>query len=252
MKGILSTRTCASNDSISLREPTSVPSRLAVAAPLDFFMTIFGPFLLVWIVKTLILRLGGMGAYRRAIPFFLGLIIGHFFLAGLIWGWLYTRRGYETAVHSREPRGKKSALVESFGVGWSSRREESLEDLSRRVGAIDVMLEASGASPAAFEALPALGPNGVFVFTGIPGRKAPVPREAASVMPGIVLRNQAVLGVTNPSTDAYRAAVQDLALFARRWPTLLPQVVTSRRPFDEAPEVMRGPARGFKEALALA
>ena len=160
-------------------------------------------------------------------------------------------RGYQTVVHSREPRGKKSALVESFGVGWSSRREETLEELSRRIGPVDVMLEASGASALAFEALPALGPNGVFVFTGIPGRKAPVPRELGNVMPGIVLRNQAVLGVTNPSVDAYRAAVQDLALFARRWPALLPQLVTSRRPVADAPEVLAGSARGFKEVLTL-
>lgn len=160
-------------------------------------------------------------------------------------------RGYDTVIHSREPRGKKSALVESFGVGWSSGREETLEALSRRAGPIDVMLEASGASPAAFEALPSLGPNGVFVFTGIPGRKTPVPREVASVMPGIVLKNQAVLGVTNPSAEAYRAAVQDLALFARRWPANLPQVVTSRRPLAEACDVLAGPARGFKEVLTL-
>jgi glucose 1-dehydrogenase len=160
-------------------------------------------------------------------------------------------RGYQTVIHSREPRGKKSALVEAFGVGWSSGREESLEELSRRVGPIDVMLEASGASPIAFEALPWLGPNGVFVFTGIPGRKAPIPREIGNVMPGIVLRNQAVLGVTNPSADAYRAAVQDLALFARRWPTILPQLVTSRRPFADARSVLEGSARGFKEVLSL-
>ncbi len=160
-------------------------------------------------------------------------------------------RGWETFIHSREPRGKKSALAEAFGVGWSSRREETLDDLSSRTGPIDLVLEASGASPLAFEALPALGPNGVFVFTGIPGRKAPVPRELGNVMPGIVLRNQAVLGVTNPSVEAYRAAVQDLALLSRRWPTLLPQLVTSRRPFDDAPEVLSGIARGFKEVITL-
>lgn len=62
--------------------------------PLGFAMVtayggpIWGPFLLVWIVKSIILRLGGMKAYRRGIPFFMGLIIGHFFLSGLIWGWL--------------------------------------------------------------------------------------------------------------------------------------------------------------------
>jgi len=160
-------------------------------------------------------------------------------------------RGWQTFIHSREPRGKKSALAESFGIGWSSRREETLEELSRRAGPIDLVLEASGASPLAFEALPALGPNGVFVFTGIPGRKAPVPRELGNVMPGIVLRNQAVLGVTNPSVDAYRAAVQDLALFSRRWPTLVPQLITSRRPIDEAKDVLEGTARGFKEVITL-
>jgi hypothetical protein len=62
--------------------------------PLGFAMVtaygspIWGPFLLVWIIKTVILRLGGMRAYRRGIPFFLGLIVGHFFLSGLVWGWL--------------------------------------------------------------------------------------------------------------------------------------------------------------------
>jgi hypothetical protein len=70
-------------------------------------------------------------------------------------------------------------------------------------------------------------------------------------MPGIVLGNQAVLGVTNPSADAYRAAVADLALFARRWPALLPQLVTSRRPVAEAREVLEGSARGLKEVLTF-
>lgn len=49
---------------------------------------LWGPFLLTWIAKTLILRLGGMRAYKRGVPFFLGLVIGHFFLAGLVWGWV--------------------------------------------------------------------------------------------------------------------------------------------------------------------
>jgi len=49
---------------------------------------LWGPFFIVWVVKTLVLRLGGMGMYRRLIPFFLGIVVGHFFTAGLVWGWL--------------------------------------------------------------------------------------------------------------------------------------------------------------------
>jgi len=60
--------------------------------PLGFVMVasyggpIWGPFLIVWIVKSLLLRIGGMGTYRRMVPFFLGLVVGHFFTAGVVWG----------------------------------------------------------------------------------------------------------------------------------------------------------------------
>lgn len=47
---------------------------------------IWGPFFLVWIVKTTVLKVGGMGFYRQLIPFFLGLVIGHYFTAGVVWG----------------------------------------------------------------------------------------------------------------------------------------------------------------------
>ncbi|MEN6549865.1 MAG: DUF6785 family protein [Armatimonadia bacterium] len=62
--------------------------------PLGFAMVtayggpLWGPFLLVWLTKSIILRIGGMRAYKRLVPFFMGLIVGHFFLSGLIWGWL--------------------------------------------------------------------------------------------------------------------------------------------------------------------
>lgn len=60
--------------------------------PLGFVMVmsyagpIWGPFFIVWVIKSLVLRIGGMGSYRRAIPFFLGLVVGHFFTAGVVWG----------------------------------------------------------------------------------------------------------------------------------------------------------------------
>lgn len=49
---------------------------------------LWGPFFIVWVIKSLVLRIGGMGMYRRLIPFFLGIVVGHFFTAGLVWGLL--------------------------------------------------------------------------------------------------------------------------------------------------------------------
>lgn len=42
------------------------------------------PMLIAWGVKSLILRLGGMRIYRTALPFFLGLILGDFIIAGIL------------------------------------------------------------------------------------------------------------------------------------------------------------------------
>ncbi len=71
--------------------------------PLGYAMTtsygspIFGPFLMVWVVKTIVLRVGGMRLYRQLIPFFVGLVLGHFFTIGMVWGWLNLFFGTEHA-----------------------------------------------------------------------------------------------------------------------------------------------------------
>lgn len=59
--------------------------------PLAFCMTtsygelIWGTFFLVWLIKTLVFRLGGMKAYRQLIPGFIGLALGHYFTAGIVY-----------------------------------------------------------------------------------------------------------------------------------------------------------------------
>jgi len=36
------------------------------------------PIFVSWLIKVLLLRYGGLQAYRRALPFFIGLILGEF------------------------------------------------------------------------------------------------------------------------------------------------------------------------------
>ncbi len=47
---------------------------------------LWGSALLVWAVKSFILRVGGIKLFRKFIPGFIGLVIGHFFASGVIWG----------------------------------------------------------------------------------------------------------------------------------------------------------------------
>jgi len=53
---------------------------LAVSFAVDYF---WFPLLLAWALKFAVLRVGGVGGYRRAIPFFLGLILGDLAVGGL-------------------------------------------------------------------------------------------------------------------------------------------------------------------------
>ena len=53
---------------------------LAVSFAIDYF---WFPLLLAWLLKSLILSYGKIKGYRKAIPFFLGLILGDFIVGGL-------------------------------------------------------------------------------------------------------------------------------------------------------------------------
>ena len=64
--------------------------------PLGFAMVtaygdpLWGAFLAAWVFKLLITKLGGIGLYRKLVPAFLGIALGHFFTAGILWGILGT------------------------------------------------------------------------------------------------------------------------------------------------------------------
>jgi hypothetical protein len=40
---------------------------------------------MAWVLKGVLLKLGGVKIYREAVPLFMGLAIGHFFMAGVVW-----------------------------------------------------------------------------------------------------------------------------------------------------------------------
>ncbi|MCX7597322.1 MAG: hypothetical protein N2512_00420 [Armatimonadetes bacterium] len=68
---------------IFLRFPLN-PLGLAIAG--IFGQPIWFPIFLAWLFKSVILRVGGAHTYRQLTPLFLGLALGHFLIAGGIWG----------------------------------------------------------------------------------------------------------------------------------------------------------------------
>ena len=171
---------------------------------------------------------------------------------GLLGTMALIEAGFETAVYSRElEAGPKARLVESLGARYISAETRSIGELSGELGSIDVVYEAAGASKPAFELLKELGPNGIFVFTGVPGRKAPIELDADHVMRRLVLLNQVVLGTVNAGPLSFAQAVKDLQSFMRRWPVSVRALISGRHPLEAAEGLLREPPPGIKHVISL-
>jgi hypothetical protein len=59
---------------------------LGFAIPNTLGYAIWAPLGAAWAAKAAILHLGGVGAYRKLAPAFVGLALGHYFAAGILWG----------------------------------------------------------------------------------------------------------------------------------------------------------------------
>lgn len=169
---------------------------------------------------------------------------------GLLGAMALLARGFETWVYSREPEDStKARWADSVGAKYVSSTSTPFTALAKRVGNIDLIYEATGAASVSFEALEVLGVNGVFVFTGVPGRKAPIEVDADLIMQNLVLKNQLVFGTVNASAEAFEAAIADLVVFHDRWPGPLGALVTGRYAPEACLALLLTPSTGIKSVV---
>lgn len=160
--------------------------------------------------------------------------------------------GFKTYVYSRSKKpNSKADLVESFGVEYISSEEMSVDDLARHIGSIDLIYEAVGVPGITFDVMRVLGINGVYVMTGIPAPKAPIPVAASEIMRNVVLKNQAIVGTVNADADAFACAIRDLGTFNQLWPKAVRQLITGRHTLDSYRDLLVGKATGIKNVISF-
>ena len=172
---------------------------------------------------------------------------------GLLGAMALAAANFDTYVYSREVSGSpKSALVGSFGAHYVSAAETTIAELGEQIPNIDVVYEAAGASSVAFEMMRVLGTNGIFVFTGVPGRRGPIEMETDLLMRNLVLKNQVVFGTVNAGREAFQAAIRDLTEFNRLWPDAVRSLITGRFPIEGYRDLLIGAPHGIKNVLRVA
>jgi threonine dehydrogenase-like Zn-dependent dehydrogenase len=171
---------------------------------------------------------------------------------GLLGAMMLVAHNVDVFVYSLEPADSDRArLTRSFGGNYVSARDTNVAELSSRIGQVDVVFEAVGAASVAFAALHALGPNGAFIFTGVPGGQKSIQIHLDPIMRNIVLRNQVLFGTVNASRAAFEASVRQLEQFMFLFPDAVRALITERAPLEDAPALLQK-GGGIKQVLALA
>jgi threonine dehydrogenase-like Zn-dependent dehydrogenase len=141
--------------------------------------------------------------------------------------------------------------MELIGAKYFSAATHSLEALTAEIGNIDLVYEATGASSLAFDMIQHLGTNGIFIFTGVPGRKAPVQVDTDLMMRNLVLKNQVVFGTVNAGRPTFEDAIRDLQTFKNAWPQAVKSLITGRFPVEAHRDLLVGKSAGIKNIIQL-
>ena len=136
-------------------------------------------------------------------------------------------RGLEVTTLARtDPPTLGGELVEELGASYLSTKELPLAEAAERHGPFDVIFEAAGAGSVAFEAMEALGRNGVLVLTGISGGGQEIEVAGDRIMTGLVLGNKVVAGTVNSNRSHFERGVRSMALAEAWYPGWLERVLT--------------------------
>jgi len=136
-------------------------------------------------------------------------------------------RGLEVTTFGRTPRPYlNSDLVEALGARYETTVDLPLVEGARKHGPFDLIFEATGFSPIAFEAMQALGKNGVLVLSSVTGgdRKVEIPSDRINLE--FVLGNKVMVGTVNANREYFETGVRDMAHSEADYPGWLARLLT--------------------------
>jgi glucose 1-dehydrogenase len=146
---------------------------------------------------------------------------------GLLTALILRLRGIETYCFARSKPGTlNSQIVEGIEARYVSTSETPPEKVVKEVGKADLIVDASGNSQVAFDAMQALGHNGVLVWVSITGadRKHEVRSDKINI--DWVLGNKLLLGSVNANREHFEMGIRDLALGEMMYPGVIQRILT--------------------------
>jgi glucose 1-dehydrogenase len=148
------------------------------------------------------------------------------FLAGL--------RELDILMYSRgKQEGATADILGRLGCEYVDSEEKSLADAAEAFGKADIVIEGTGFSPLAWDAIEVLALNGIVCLLSVTGGDKQVEIESDKLNRKLVLGNRVVFGSVNAHHRDYEQAREDLSRIREAWPDALESFITHRRPLDD-------------------
>jgi glucose 1-dehydrogenase len=162
-------------------------------------------------------------------------------------------QGLEVHVYDRGGRGLKRELVEAMGAHYIWAQERKLgHELAEEIGPVDIVFEATGFSPLAFDAIDMIAPNGIVCLSGVSGGGRSLEVSVDHLNLELVLGNKVVFGTVNANRRHFESGVRHLGEIEARWPGLLSRITTTRLPIEDFAEGVRRAPGDVKKIVELA
>ena len=171
---------------------------------------------------------------------------------GLLATMLLRERGLATYTVARSPQGCfKSSIAKRCGSVYIDINETPLPELNRRIGNIDIIIEATGSSKIAFDAIRILGTNGVLCLASITGGGSRMEICADETNLEMVLGNKLAFGTVNANRKYFEMGITHFGTFHRLWHGLLEQMITRRCAFEDFREGLERRREDIKTVLEI-
>ncbi len=146
---------------------------------------------------------------------------------GLLATLILRLRGLDVTTFARSQKPYLNAdLIEELGAHYISTKDTSIDVGAKQHGPFDIILEATGNSGVVFDAMQALGKNGVLVLTSVTGGDKMIQIPADRINLEFVLGNKVMVGSVNANREYFELGVRDMCQSELEYPGWLGKLLT--------------------------
>jgi threonine dehydrogenase-like Zn-dependent dehydrogenase len=172
---------------------------------------------------------------------------------GILCTILLRLRGLDVHVYAKSaPDSLQGRILTDLGATYQSVEDRPVTAIKDDLGQIDFILEGTGNSAVAFEAMAQLGTNGVLCLTGVSAgnRSIEIPADVINLQ--MVLGNRVAFGSVNANRRYFEMGLEHFQQAERTWPGIFERLITRRVPFGDFLSALDRRPEDIKTLLTIA